>query len=1118
MIRRGGVRSMSLSIAESWTRNQPGAWSLNTKLRWLIVTGPCLVLVFTALAVILKSRQAMDDLAGKQSQVEINALADRLDAYFDRAAVLVRNLVAHQKALGSRPDAGTFQVLRTILESTPVEDAQGIYIAFEDMAYTEPDSLQWALRNHRGEIEVRNRSTYDYHSGVDPGRWYASARDREHGDARLTIPYRDEPPADIWMVSITAPIRDADGRLIGVAGVDLDIADLRSEVHRLAGGGDPEDRNRRFAYLVRKMPGNDHLVFALPDVMGVGDESVLLANLDEGPVIAGQPGGLLRSSLEPWGDPRLISPWSKQRLVSWKTSDRWGWTVVLNEPAARVFAPAWTVSGWSLGFGLLGLGLMASVLSIVAQRVTDPVEGLTEAAESVESGNYRLDGLAITARRHDEFGKLARGFRRMTEEVAARERQLRQAQDDLARRECHFRALIENSMDVTTILGGDMTIRYKSPSVLSLLGHHPEELIGRSAEDFIHPDDHGRLREYLETLSLHPDDAPPIEYRFRHKDGSYRTLEARCNDLRNDPVIGGVVVHSRDITERKAAEEALRQLNAELDDRVRHRTAELEQKNEELQSAKEATDQAMSQQEVFLANVAHDLRTPLTIVIGYSEDLLRRARKKGMDGVIPDLQLIVNRGKDLLELINDLLSLSKAMNDKGVELDLEEFDVARMIEARMEGIGSIAKKYGNTVEFRPAPGLGTMRADKAKVWRILMNLLSNACKFTKDGAITVTADRLAGEGGESIVLKVADNGIGMGPEQQKRLFDRFSQVHANSGKMQAGVGLGLSICLLYCKALGGRVEVESAEGLGSTFTVTLPAVVVPRDVAADRPAATPAFPKPPRIPQSVDPAGIPDESREQPANFVLIIDDDASVCELIQRDLGEDGIPTRAVHSGEEGLRLAKQLLPSAIILDVVMPGIDGWAVLAALKTDAKTADIPIIMASMLDERERGLRMGADDYVTKPFARDRLHAVLKKHYNGSQPRLLLVEDEAPIRQLLAGTLREQGWIVDEAGDGRSALDLARSRRPQLILLDLLLPSMHGLDVIAEIRNDPDCRAVPIIVMTAAALGPEDRRRLQGQVERILDKGLFGRDEMLREIRALVGDFSHTRPLPEKVDA
>ena len=533
----------------------------------------------------------------------------------------------------------------------------------------------------------------------------------------------------------------------------------------------------------------------------------------------------------------IVSGGVRRRLFS-TTAEESGWKIVLSVPEADIDASALQMVAKSTLFGSIGPAIMVIIASIVAGWLTDPIPKLTAAAEAVESGDYQGDGLNSIASRKDEFGQLARGFQRMVAEVSTREGQLKQAQADILSRERHYRSLIENGSDVISILDRDGVILYESPSIRRVLGYEPEDLVGTPRFAFIHPDDLDRVAEAFDR-KVHGLEVQAIEYRFLHKDGSWRTLEATSTNLVDDPAVEGVVINSRDITERKRAQAEIddlrRRYAAELEERVRIRTAELAHKNEELKSAYEATDQAMKLQEVFLSNVAHDLRTPLTIVIGYSEDMLRRARKKGQDAFIPDLSLIVNKGKDLLELINDLLNLSKAMNEKGVELDLKRFEVAPMIRTRMEGIGAISQKLGNTIELRLAPNLGAMFADESKVWRILMNLLTNACKFTRAGTITLDAERLAKESGDRMLFRISDTGMGMAPEQTAKLFDRFAQVHSSSGKMQAGVGLGLSICLLYCKAMGGVIKVESEVGRGTLFEVDLPAEVDDKPGRSHRP-------------------------------------------------------------------------------------------------------------------------------------------------------------------------------------------------------------------------------------------------------------------------------------------
>jgi PAS domain S-box-containing protein len=925
------------------------------------------------------------------------------------------------------------------------------------------------------------------------------------------------------MVSVTTPIHDDSGAFVGVAGADIllnQLADLLDDYSTKTRGSDIgftcliDKRGTAPAGSpqVKRNTGEEKtLAFALPHAKRLELGFRPLSDDEKGKDAAidarRMPGQaqLLAEGDVPEGV--VVQTPLGRHILYTKLVPGTTWKLALYVPRSSISGQVWRTALLSFAIGLAGLALMLNLVTRVADRVTEPIDRLTTASSRVEIGDYELSELEPIAARHDDLGQLARGFRRMVQEVASREKQLREAQADLERSERHFRALIENATDIVSIVDAQAIVRYNSPSFRQILGYAPDQHVDRPATENIHPEDRDRVATGLRDL-VTAGGEQMIEYRFRARDGSWRTLESHSTNLLADPAVAGIVINTRDVTDRRRAEDEVRRLNARLELRVRERTAELETALEQLRAAKEATEQAMRQQEVFLSNVAHDLRTPLTVVIGYGEDLLRRARKKGIDAFVPDLQLVVNRGRDLLELINDLLSLSKAMNDRGIDLDIEVFDVVALVRERIEGLGPIAKKYGNTIVFEPVEGLGNMVADRSKVWRILMNLLSNACKFTKDGRITVSAERESSPEGERIVFRVSDTGMGIPVDKQAILFHRFARAHPDSGRFQAGVGLGLSICLLYCRAMGGEIRVASEEGKGSMFTVSLPAIVAtapqPSQPAPDRPTRPPA-------------PATPVRRATGEANLVLIIDDDTSVTDLVQRNLAEEGIASRAATSGEEGLRLAKQILPSAIILDVVMPGLDGWGVLAALKADAATAEIPIIMASMLDERERGLRLGADEYVTKPLARDRLVRALHKHLRDRPtPRILVVEDDDDTRRLLAGVLREQDWIVQEASDGAEALSLIASDPPDLVVLDLMLPTVDGFEVVERLRRDPRLPEIPILVVTAAELSADDRRRLEGRVAQVLGKDLLDRDELLREIRALVAEYARTRtPVPAK---
>jgi len=1076
---------------------------INTKLRWMICAAPCLVLVVMITFGALTYRRIMRDNAIAEAADRMDSLASRVHEFFNRAIVLTRSIASRQKALGSAPDSDTRRVLVSLLEDIPRYEAQGLYIVFEDRPYQDADAVQWVWRKRvpgTDEFVVRttDKLTYDYHVQNDQSEWYQGAKTKKDGEFYITKPYFDMDNTNVWMVSVTRPIyvREAKGlRFVGVAGVDLKLEDLTADLQggmREALSKEARDQGGYF-YLF----SSEGLAYALPAEIrkalgGPSQEAYHVGELRNAlPEIAAVK-AKDESRLTPF-----TTPDGESRLVSWKRiSQEFDDKVVLSLPEAAVYGPASQATKLSIAIGLLALAVMIGVVTTIADHyLSRPIKRLTAAAEAVESGDYSPDGLGKLVVRHDEFGQLARGFRQMVKEVAAREQQLRDVQGDLVRSERHYRALFENAMDIISVIGPDGTMRYQSPSVGSVLGYDPTELVGRKVAALLHPDDRALLAAVFQEVSAARGGERTVEFRLRHKDGTWRTLEAKCTNLIEDSAVLGVVVNSRDVTERKRSEDAIRQLNASLDHRVRLRTAELEQTLEELRGAKEAAERATKQMENFATGVAHDMRNLLMIIIGYGEDLLRRAIKKKIDAFVPDLKLIANKGNELIELLNDLLCQSKAMSGKEVTLDLEEFDVAGVIRGRMEGIELIAQKNGNTVRFHAGDDLGTMLADQVKVCRILMNLLSNACKFTQNGEVTLSVTRQRADTGDWLLFQVADTGIGMSPAQVTKLFDRFAQVHEHSGRKGMGFGLGLANCLLYCEAMGGTITVESEVGRGTTFTVRLPAVVQ----VDDRPPTAVAGTAATRDAASAAPVGS--------ANLILIIDDDASINELMQRNLGDAGFQTLAAHTGEEGLRLAKQALPSAIILDVVMPGIDGWAVLAALKTDAQTSRIPVIMASILDERERGMRMGADAYVTKPFSRERLAGILHKHLGGRpRARILLVSEHADVRNRLAGPILDQGWEVVTAADSDEALRLIGSRQPDLILLDLPLDKSRGGGLIENVRNNPDWDLIPIMVMSSAELSPEDRRDLQDRVEKVLRKGLYNREELLHEISVLVDEY------------
>jgi signal transduction histidine kinase/DNA-binding response OmpR family regulator len=536
------------------------------------------------------------------------------------------------------------------------------------------------------------------------------------------------------------------------------------------------------------------------------------------------------------------------------------------------------------------------------------------------------------------------------------------------------------------------------------------------------------------------------------------------------------------------------ELMVELDEAQRlleEHNERLQEKNLEIARALDIAEAATQAKSAFLANMSHELRTPLNAIIGYSEMLQEEATDLEYAELLPDLHRIHAAGQHLLALINDILDLSKIEAGK-MDLFLETFDISTMLQDVVTTIRPLVEKNTNTLEVQCVADLGTMRSDLTKIRQALFNLLSNACKFTERGTITLEVARDAVDGTAWIMFRVMDTGIGMTPAQMGRLFQAFSQADTSTTRKYGGTGLGLAITHRFCQMLGGNISVESVAGQGSTFTIRLPAEVVdPRSALVSAPQSAPAGAAPWR--EGLRP--------------VLVIDDDPTVHDLMQRFLSKEGVHVVTAASGEEGLRLAHALHPVAITLDVLMPSMDGWAVLAALKADPALADIPVIMLTIMDDKHMGYTLGATDYLTKPIDWNRLAALLRK-YRCAQPpcRVLVVEDEADMRDMLCRMLAKAGWVVAEAANGREALARLADDQPQLILLDLLMPEMDGFTFVEILRHQEAWRSIPVVVVTAKDLTPDDRRLLNGYVEQILQKGAYSQEALLYEVRRLVAAY------------
>jgi PAS domain S-box-containing protein len=707
------------------------------------------------------------------------------------------------------------------------------------------------------------------------------------------------------------------------------------------------------------------------------------------------------------------------------------------------------------------------------------VSSLDEASKRMVSGD--MDE-RVNLENRDELGQVAISFNKIAKALvlASTQRQ----------------AVLDNAADGIITTNEQNIIESFNPAAERIFGYKAAEVMGQDIALVIPETDpngsNGQPFSYRQQCDLLASKASQeVEGIGRRKDGSYFPLELSISQmhLADQKFFVGIL---RDITERK-------------------RVAK------ELALARDQALEANRAKSVFLANMSHELRTPLNAIIGYSEMLQEEVEDLGQAEFVPDLQKINGAGKHLLSLISDILDLSKIEAGR-MDLYLETFDMMTMIKDVVTTIQPLVQKNNNTLEVHPVGDLGMMQADLTKVRQIIFNLLSNASKFTERGTITFTIERRKNENGginipgstqpsaldlsgeEWLVFGVSDTGIGMTSEQMESLFQEFTQADASTTRKYGGTGLGLTISRRFCQMMGGEIEVESEPGRGSTFTVWLPAQVVKVEPASTE--------------QGFGIEPIIASGEGSGSDLVLVVDDDPVVRDLMQRFLTKEGFRVQLAANGETGLRLARELRPAAITLDVMMPGLDGWAVLTALKGDPELADIPVVMLTMVDDKNMGYALGASDYLTKPIERDRLAAVLNK-YRCERPKcsVLLVEDDNLAREMMRRILEKEGWQVAEAQNGRIALEEVTKCQPELILLDLMMPEMNGFQFITHLRQIPGGQAIPVVVVTAMNLTEKERQQLNGYVTQILQKGAYSREELLVQVRDLV--TTYTQPVRDK---
>ncbi|WP_157015551.1 response regulator [Mesorhizobium xinjiangense] len=690
-----------------------------------------------------------------------------------------------------------------------------------------------------------------------------------------------------------------------------------------------------------------------------------------------------------------------------------------------------------------GVVLIGSLLTILVLRsIVGPLRRVNRVIGELTEGRYDVE---IPQEGGDEFGAMARTLSLFKQSMLERKR----LEDEAERQRRTIAAALEAISDGFVLYDPDDRVLIANSKFCEIFpSHKPDTLRGKTFHEILKQDvARGRVdldgkspEEWIEErLRLHRDPAGLVDEK-RFGDRWVRITKHKTPD-------GGTVAVYTDITELK------------------QRQVELERAKSDAEAASEAKSR-------FLASMSHELRTPLNAIIGYSEMLTEEAREQKQEELVSDLEKIASAGRHLLSLINDILDLSKIEANK-MEIFLETFDVAELLGDVSATVAPLMAKNRNEFVQDLQDDLGTMHSDQTKLRQNLFNLLSNAAKFTEDGQVSLAVRRERRADDDWLVFKVADTGIGMTQDQQDRLFNAFTQADASTTRTYGGTGLGLSITRSFCRMIGGVVTVESAAGNGSLFTMEVPAV------------CRQEVEKPP----TVEPPPI-----TRPDRMVLIIDDEPAARSIIAKALAEAGLASLEAASGAEGIAAARTHRPAAIILDIIMPHQDGWSVLRALKSDPELCTIPVVLATILADRELGLSLGAVEYLTKPIDTDKLIRTIEACGGGNRD-VLIVDDDKASREFLRRILVKKKWTVHEAADGARGLELMKQLLPRLVLLDLLMPEMDGFQTLSEMQKIPELQDIPVVVVTAKDLSAKELRWLHDRAVAVVTKGANSRSQL-----------------------
>ncbi len=693
----------------------------------------------------------------------------------------------------------------------------------------------------------------------------------------------------------------------------------------------------------------------------------------------------------------------------------------------------------------------------------------------------------LEARVRERTADLARANEELLRTRAELELRVRERTADLARANEELRetstlqrAILDSANYSIVATDADGLIQTFNAAAQRWLGYAPWEVLGRESTVRFHDPQElaARQAELGEELGLPIEDGFEVlvtrarygepeerEWSYLRKDGTRFPVLLSVTALQDEAGrVSGFLAIGSDITERKRTEEQLRRVTA---------TAE-------------AANRAKSE---FLANMSHELRTPLNSVIGFTNILLKNKGRNLREQDLTFLERVLDNGKHLLKLINEVLDLAKVEAGR-MQLELGTVALADLVRATLAGLEGQVKDKGVTLVAELPPRIAPFESDPGKLKQVVINLVGNAIKFTERGNITVRVETDPVDD-RPLALDVIDTGIGIPADKLHSIFEAFHQSDATTTRKYGGTGLGLTIARSLCRLMGYGIEVHSRVGYGSMFRVVMGEPGEPAQRKTQRPLTS-------EIVLRAEKAAVGFDMR---GKRVLVIDDDSDSRILLTQYIEECGCRVLAVHCGEQGLMLAQQFAPDLIVLDLMMPGMNGWDVLKAIKAHPTLSGVPVVVVSIVARENQGTILGAVDLLDKPVSREALQELLRRNLTSPRGRVLVVDDNADARRIVSDYLADEGFEACEAVNGADALERLQRFDADLIILDLMMPVMDGLTFLDALRRDARHVHVPVVVVTAKDLTPREAERLGVDGSVVVRKG----DELARGLKRVVGD-------------